>query len=127
MVVTRKEETSEINIEIDGCKIDQVNNFKYPGRTMTDDGRCEKAIIKRIEMARNAFNSFGKSFITRNISKRAKLRIDVTYGQHCCMVAKLGLLTQQIIKKLQAFEMWVYIKLLKISYHGKTGKQMKKY
>ena len=33
MVVTRKEETSEINIKIDGCKIDQVNNFKHLGQT----------------------------------------------------------------------------------------------
>ena len=52
MMVTRKEETSEINIEIDGCKIDQVNNFNYLGQTITDDGRCEKAIIKRIEIAK---------------------------------------------------------------------------
>ena len=29
MVVTRKEETPELNIEIDGCKINQGNNFKY--------------------------------------------------------------------------------------------------
>ena len=63
MVVTRKEETSEINIEIDGCNIDQVNNFKYLGQTITDDGRCEKAIIKWIEIVRKAFNNFGKSLI----------------------------------------------------------------
>ena len=54
MVVTKKEKTSEINIEIDGYKIEQVNNFNYLGQTTTDDGRCEKAIIKRIEIARTA-------------------------------------------------------------------------
>ena len=79
MVVTRKDETPEINIEIDGYKIEQVNNFNYLGQTITDDGRCEKAIIKRIEIARNAFNSFGKTLTSRNISDTTKLRIIKCY------------------------------------------------
>ena len=32
----------EVNITINGTKIEQVKSFKYLGHTMTDDGRCEK-------------------------------------------------------------------------------------
>ena len=79
MVVMKKEETPEINIGIDGYKIKQVNNFNYLEPTINNDGRCEEAIIKRTEIARNAFNSFGRTFTSRNASETTKLRIIKCY------------------------------------------------
>ena len=39
----------EINITINGTKLEQVKSFKYLGHTITDDGRCETEIKCRIE------------------------------------------------------------------------------
>src|SRR5207244_11347200 len=38
----------EVNITINGTKIEQVKSFKYLGYTMTDDGRCENEITAEL-------------------------------------------------------------------------------
>ena len=120
MVITRKDQTPEINIEIDGCKIAQVKEFVYLGQTITDDGRCDKAIRKRIEIARSAFNGFGKTLTSRDISIPTKLRLVKCYVWSTLLYGcETWTLSQQIMKKLQAFEMWIYRKMLKISWSDK--------
>ena len=46
----------EINIVINGSRIEQVKSFKYLGSTMTEDGRCETEIKVRIALAKEAFS-----------------------------------------------------------------------
>jgi len=46
----------EINIMINGSRIEQVKSFKYLGSTMTEDGRCKTEIKVRIALAREAFS-----------------------------------------------------------------------
>src|SRR5437870_12780973 len=43
----------EVNITINGTKIEQVESFKYLGHTMTDEGRCENEINFRISSKRS--------------------------------------------------------------------------
>src|SRR5438132_1309400 len=45
----------EVNITIIGTKIEQVRSFKYLGHSMTDYGRCENEINRRIAQAKDAF------------------------------------------------------------------------
>src|SRR5262245_48563473 len=44
-----------VNVYLDDHKVEQVDNFKYLGSLITDDGRCEKEIKIRIAMAKEAF------------------------------------------------------------------------
>ena len=49
MVVSRKPNTPKINIAIDGQQIEQVTSYMYLGSLITEDGRCEKEIKRRID------------------------------------------------------------------------------
>jgi len=55
MKVSRNVE-EEINITINGSRIEEAKSSKYPGRTMTEDGRCETEIKVRIALAKEAFS-----------------------------------------------------------------------
>ena len=46
----------EINISIDGQKVEQVSKFKDLGAWITEDGRNEVEIRTRIGMTKDAFN-----------------------------------------------------------------------
>jgi len=46
----------EINIMINGSRIEQIKSLKYLGSTMTEDGRCETEIKVRIVLAKEEFS-----------------------------------------------------------------------
>ena len=57
---------------------------------------------------------------SRNVSETTKLRIIKCYIWATSLYgSETWTLTEQIIKKLQAFEMWVYRKILRISWKDK--------
>ena len=120
MVITRKENTPQIKLEIDGTEIKQVQNFKYLGQTISDDGKCDVEITKRIEIARAAFNSLKGALLSSNISLNTKKRIIKCYVWSTLLYGcETWTVTQTHINKLQAFEMWVYRKLKRISWMDK--------
>ena len=48
--------TSQIlSTTIDGTDIEQVTNFPYLGQEITEDGRCEEEIKRRINIAKTTF------------------------------------------------------------------------
>ena len=61
MKVSRRGE-GEINITIDGERLEQVDRFRYLGALITSDGRCKTEIKTRIGMAKNAFNQRKQKF-----------------------------------------------------------------
>ena len=120
MVITRKENTPQIKLEIDGTEIKQVQNFKYLGQTISDDGKCDVEITKRIEIARGAFNNLKGALLSSNISLNTKKRIIKCYVWSTLLYGcETWTVTQSHINKLQAFEMWVYRKLKRISWMDK--------
>ena len=58
----------EVNITINGIKIEQVESFRYLGHTMTEDGRCEKEINSRIGHSKEAFGD-RKELLTISLEK----------------------------------------------------------
>ena len=48
MVVSKKPNSPKINIAIDGQQIEQVTSYMHLGSLITEDGRCEKEIKRRI-------------------------------------------------------------------------------
>ena len=51
MVVSKKSTSPKINISIDGQQIEQVTSYMYLGSLITEDGRSEKEIKRRIMIA----------------------------------------------------------------------------
>ena len=48
MVIGRNENTTRVNIKVDGTAVEQVGSFYYLGQTVSVDGRCVDEIKKRI-------------------------------------------------------------------------------
>ena len=50
-----KGEQEQLQIEIRGNILEQVHHFKYLGSMITEDGRSEKEVRRRIALAKDAF------------------------------------------------------------------------
>ena len=68
MVPSKKQETPQVSINLDGTAIEQVKKMVYLGSITTEDSKSEVEIKRRIEIARNAFNNMKSVLSSRNIS-----------------------------------------------------------
>ena len=74
MVVSRKPNSPKINIAIDGEQIEQVTSYMYLGSLITEDGRSENEIKRRIMIARSTFTNMRTLLSCRGISLKTRLR-----------------------------------------------------
>ena len=54
-MITKKDDKPRISTTI-GTNIEQVTNFPYLGQKITEDGRCEEEIKRRINIAKTTFS-----------------------------------------------------------------------
>jgi len=114
-----------VNVSVEGTRLEQVEKYRYLGSWITDDGRCDKEIKARIVMAKEAF-SRRKELMTRSLSRKIKKRIIkslvwtiVLYG------AETWTMRKEDVKRLEAFEMWVWRRMEKIPWTDKiTNKEV---
>ena len=93
----------------------------YLGYMATEDGKCDKEIKRRIGIARTAFESMTKILISRNISIELRSRIAKCYIWSTLLYeAETWTLTKVTSDKLEAFEMWLYRRMLRISWKEHT-------
>ena len=83
MVISRKKPVPNISISIEGKPIQQVDRMVYLGYMATEDGKRDKE-IKRIGIARTAFESVAKILTSRNVS--IELRSSIA---KCCIWSTL--------------------------------------
>ena len=55
MVISKTTPTPKINITLEGKPVQQTDKMIYLGSLKTEDGKCEKEIKRRIELAISAF------------------------------------------------------------------------
>lgn len=120
MVIDKKEKV-RCKIKVDGKELEQVKEYKYLGTWITDDGRCEEEVRRRIGKAKNDFWKF-KEILRGNIDLNLKKRLLKTYIFSVVGYAsEAWTYSKKIINKLHAFEMWCYRRLLKISWTEKVS------
>ena len=89
----------------------------YLGSLKTEDRKCEKEIKRRIELARHTFEKMSKVLTSRNINIQRRKR-----ASKCCIWSTLlhgsetWTLTKAIQNKPEAFEMWIYRRMMRISW-----------
>ena len=117
MVVSKKPNTPKINNGRDGQQIEQLTSYMYLGRLITEDGRSEKEIKRRRMIARTTFTNMRTLLSCRGINLKTRLRAIKYYiWQTLCYVAETWTITKSLLSRLDAFEMWIYRTVLKISW-----------
>ena len=120
MLVSKDVTSTKVSVKIDGDIIKQTDNYTYLGQTITSNGKCDDEILKRIEIARGAFNSMLKTITARHISMKTRKRIIKAYVLATLLYGcETWTITTRNMKKLQSFEMWAYRKMMKISWRDK--------
>ena len=122
MVVSKKPNSPKINIAIDGEQIEQVTSYMYLGNLITEDGRSEKEIKGNIMIARSTFTNM-RTIVSRHKpedqieSNKCYIWPTLSYG------ADAWTITKSLLSRLDAFEVWVYRRVLKISWTEKIANE----
>ena len=101
----------------------------FLGYMATEDGKCDIEIKRRIGIARTAFESMAKILTSRHISIELRSRIAKWYVWSTLLYeAETWTLTKVTSDKLEAFEMWLYRRMLTISWneHKSNGEVLHK-
>src|SRR5215213_7395442 len=103
------------SFSVDGEDIEVVENFILLGSIIDNNGQCEQEVRRRIAMGRKSFIKLEKIMKDRDVSLRTKIRIVYAmvfpvflYGCESWTLKK----TER--KKIDAFEMWTWRRLLKV-------------
>ena len=117
MTVSKYRKGVDAIIELKGIPIKQVENFKYLGTWISNDGKCDKEIKTRIAIAKETFYKLINIFHNHSIRLCTKLNLLNTYIHSILLYAsECWTLSAEMTKRLEAAEMWFYRRILRISY-----------
>lgn len=119
MIVRRNihHDDSKIKITVEGKELEQVNKYVYLGVLITEDGKCEEEIKRRIGIARKNFINMKNVLTTRKLKINTKKRLIRCYILSTFLyAAETWTINKNSWKKIEAFEMWLLRKMMKISY-----------
>ena len=119
--VMRLSKTGEgdVTLFVEGQIVEQVAKFKYLGSVIEADSRCEGEIKARIGMGKNAFGK-RKELLARKMSREVKKKIIKTIVWSVTLYgAETWTLRQEDRRRLDAFEMWLWRRMEKISWTEK--------
>ena len=109
---------AEMKINVDGVQLKQVIRFKYLGQIITDDGRCDAEVKTRIEIARAEFVGMKDVLTSRQLNIKLRLRLIRCFISSTLLYSsETWTLNQDLCRRHEAFEMWMYRRMFKISYH----------
>ena len=118
MVISKTE--IQANILINNEKIEQVTSFTYLGADLNQQNDHSTEIRRRLAMARTSTTKLWKIWKDRSVNIKTKPRLlksliwpIALYG---CETWTLKAADE---KKLTAFELWTYRRILRISYFDK--------
>lgn len=117
MIISKTTSTQNSNITVNGANVEKVTRFKYLGCQLNDKWDCDNEVRCRIEMARSAFMKFKKTLTSCDINIKLRLRFVKCYVWSVLLYgSETWTLKVVSMNRLEAFEMWCYRRLLKISW-----------
>jgi len=117
MVISRSELVPKARLLIDGTEVEQVKSFVYLGQLISEDGRSDNEIKKRIHLAKMAFLNMKKILINQDISGRTKFRLLKCYIWSLFLYGSETWTTKKSTEaKIEAFEMWCYRRMERVSW-----------
>src|SRR6476661_7033908 len=124
MVVSRNG-GERVNITVEGQSVEQVSKFRYLGSLISEDGRCLDDVKTRIGTAKDAFNK-RKELLTRSIRVDLRKRlVKILVWPVVLNECETWTMRKEEINRLNAFEMWVWRRMGKVSWMDKrTNEQV---
>ncbi|KAG1681067.1 Protein unc-45 A [Nymphon striatum] len=117
MVISKVLPVPIINIMLETEAIKQTSSMVYLGHMVTENGKNETEIKRRMGIAKDAFNNMANILTSRNLKIETKKRLVKCYIWSTLLYgAETWTLTKIMMTKIEAFEMWIYRRMLKISY-----------
>ncbi|CAI6350836.1 unnamed protein product [Macrosiphum euphorbiae] len=119
-MIISKEDITGVHININQIRIERVHKYQYLGTVINEQWDNAEEIKCRIGKARDVFNSMSASFKSHDLSLHLKIRLLRCYVFSTLLYgAKTWTLTKATSNKLDAFELWLYRRILRISWTEK--------
>lgn len=104
--------------------IELVPHFKYLGSWLNNEITCDEEVKARITMARRAFSRWKSTLTDRNLTIQTRLRALQCYIWSIFLYGcETWTLKIDTMNKIEAFEMWCYRRMLKISWTTHTSNE----
>ncbi|CAH2096300.1 unnamed protein product [Euphydryas editha] len=109
------------NIQVDGITLENVDKYRYLGSWLTDTWESDTEIRARIEVARASFTNMQKVLCCRQLSIELRTRLLQCYIWPVVLYGcEAWTIKAELRKKIEAFEMWSYRRMLRISWTDKV-------
>ena len=116
MVISKNKEL-RADIEADEEILEQVEHFKYLGQIVNNEIKSDQEIIKRIAQAKSTFINMSDILLSKDISLKLRLKIINLYIYPIVLYGdETWTLYTDTINRIEAFEMWIFRKLARVSY-----------
>lgn len=116
MIISKSNHDNQ-QLVINNKKIQRVNHITYLGCLLNDDWDHSREIRQRIEKARSVFLRMRSVLSNNSLSLQLRRRIVSCYVYSVLLYGvESWTLTEATCKRVEAFEMWVYRRILKISW-----------
>lgn len=124
LVISKKAQVPICNVRVNGEIVKQVRRCCYLGSSITEDGRCNEEIKRRICEAKKVFQKMRNILSNRHLSIKTRSRAVKTYVWSVLMYgSETWTISKKMEKKLEAFERWCWRRLLKISWIERTSNE----
>ena len=121
MVISRESVIPKVDIKVDGISLEQVQTFKYFGKTITSDARSDTATRQHIEISRQTFLIMSDVLTARNLEIETRKRLARCHDLSTLLYeSETWTLNANTCNKINRFEMWMYRKMLRTSYTSHT-------
>ena len=115
-VMTNKSEGLSSEIMVNGSKLEVVKSFKYLGATVSDEG-SKKEVVCRIAQATAAMTKLSTIWKDKDLTLKTKIRLMRSLVTSIFLYAcESWTLNKDIEKRIQAFDMRCYRRILGINY-----------
>ena len=119
-IMTSRKEGMSSEILVNGNKLELVKSFKYLGATISEEG-SKKEVVCRIAQAIAALTKLSIIWKDKNISLSTKIRLMRSLVTSIFLYAcESWTLNKDIERRIQAFEMRCYRRILGISYKDRV-------
>jgi len=89
-VMAISKDAKQLKIQLDGKDLQQVKEFVYLGGVVTEDGRCDADIKRRIGLTYASFSKLGNIWNSRSLPRQVKMKVFesmvmpiLLYGSEC--------------------------------------------